>query len=212
MSSGYLTVAGRGEAEYEDKHSRFIGHVAPASTEAEAKAFVEEIRSQYADATHNVFAYLLRSGDVMRWSDDGEPGGTSGQPTLNVLQGAGISDVCCVTTRYFGGILLGSGGLVRAYSNAVRKALDAAGLARMTPWRKAAFSCGYAQYDKLRRMLEDRGARVENTAFGADVSVIFSAPEEQCGLICARILDATAGEIEVRCADETVFRPTVLEK
>ena len=109
----YRTAAGYGEAEYEDKRSRFIGHIKPVTSENEAKAFIDEMRRTYADATHNVFAYVLREGNILRWSDDGEPGGTSGQPTLAVLQGAGVTDVCCVTTRYFGGTLLGSGGLVR---------------------------------------------------------------------------------------------------
>ena len=125
----YRTAAGYGEAEYEDKRSRFIGHIKPVRSENEAKAFIDEMRRTYADATHNVFAYVLRDGNILRWSDDGEPGGTSGQPTLAVLQGAGLTDVCCVTTRYFGGTLLGSGGLVRAYSAAARAALREAPMA-----------------------------------------------------------------------------------
>ena len=119
--SDYIIPAGYGEAEHIDKKSRFIGQVQHAETEAEAMAFVEEIRKKHADATHNVWAYVLQSG-AMRWSDDGEPGGTSGQPTLNVFRSAGVSDVCCVVTRYFGGILLGSGGLVRAYSRTAAEA------------------------------------------------------------------------------------------
>ena len=131
--SEYIIPAGYGEAEYVDKKSRFIGQVQYARTEAEAMAFVESVRKKYADATHNVWAYVLNSG-AMRWSDDGEPGGTSGQPTLNVFRSAGVVDVCCVVTRYFGGILLGSGGLVRAYSKAASMALEAAGRARMAEW------------------------------------------------------------------------------
>ena len=91
--TGYLTAAREGTAEYEDKHSRFIARVRPVSSEAEARAFIEDIRRSFADATHNVYAYLLREGNILRWSDDGEPGGTSGQPTLSVLQGAGLTDV-----------------------------------------------------------------------------------------------------------------------
>ena len=107
MAESYLTAARLGEAEYTDKKSRFIGHVQSVANEEEAKAFIASVRARYADATHNVWAYTLRSGTV-RWSDDGEPGGTSGQPTLAVLKGAGLENVCCVTTRYFGGILLGN--------------------------------------------------------------------------------------------------------
>ena len=205
--TGYLTAAGYGEAEYEDKHSRFIGRVKSVTSEAEARAFIGEIRKQYADATHNVFAYILREGNILRWSDDGEPGGTSGQPTLSVLQGAGLTDVCCVTTRYFGGILLGSGGLVRAYSSAARLAVAAAGTARMTPWQKGAFACSYARYERLRRLLEDRGARIEETSFGAEVELVFSAPEGRCQGMGELLRDATAGEIEV-IYGESVFRPT----
>lgn len=203
--TGYLTAAGPGEAEYEDKHSRFIAHIRPVASEAEARAFIEKIRKQYDDATHNVFAYILREGNVLRWSDDGEPGGTSGQPTLSVLQGAGLTDVCCVTTRYFGGTLLGSGGLVRAYSSAARLALNAAGTARMTPWKKAAFACSYAQYDRLRRFLEDRGARIEDTSFGAEVEIVFSAPETRCESVGDALRDVTAGAVEVRYGG-SVFR------
>ena len=203
--SEYLTVAGAGEAEYEDKHSRFLSHIRAVETEREAKAFIDEMRTLYADATHNVYAYILREGSILRWSDDGEPGGTSGQPTLSVLQGAGLTNVCCVTTRYFGGILLGSGGLVRAYSSAARLAVNAAGIAVMRPWRKGCFSCSYAQYDRLRRFLEMRGARVENTAFGAEVEIVFSAPEKQCEAVGAALRDTSAGTVEV-IYGATVYR------
>jgi len=207
--NGYFTAAGEGVAEYEDKKSRFIGHIRPVQSEAEAKAFIDEIRTLYADATHNVYAYILREGNILRWSDDGEPGGTSGQPTLAVLQGAGLTDVCCVTTRYFGGTLLGSGGLVRAYSAAARLALGEAGMAKMTPWRKAAFACSYGQYDRLRRFLEDRGARIEDASFGAEVEIVFSAPESQSETIGDALRDVTSGSVEV-IYGASVFRPTKL--
>ena len=194
----YRTAAGYGEAEYEDKRSRFIGHIKPVTSENEAKAFIDEMRRTYADATHNVFAYVLREGNILRWSDDGEPGGTSGQPTLAVLQGAGLTDVCCVTTRYFGGTLLGSGGLVRAYSAAARAALREAGTAVMRPWRRGSFACSYARYERLRRLLEERGARVEETLFGAE--------ETQSESFATLLRDATAGEAEVRLG-ESVFCP-----
>ncbi len=205
--TGYLTAAGYGQAEYEDKHSRFFAHVKSVTGEAEARSFLEEIKKKYPDATHHVYAYVLREGNALRWSDDGEPGGTSGQPTLNVLQGAGLTDVMCVTARYFGGTLLGSGGLVRAYSNAARLALARAGTARMTPWRKAAFSCSYARYERLRRLLEDRGARIEDTSFGAEVEIVFSAPDAQCEALGELLRDVTAGEIEAVYGG-AVFRPT----
>ena len=204
--TGYLTAAGYGEASYEDKHSRFLSHVRPVTDEAQARAFLEEIRAKYPDATHHVYAYLLREGNILRWSDDGEPGGTSGQPTLAVLQGAGLTDVMCVTARYFGGTLLGSGGLVRAYSAAARLALSAAGTARMTPWRRGAFACSYARYDRACRALSDRGARVEESSFGERVEVVFSAPESQFEAVEAMLRESSSGEIEV-VTGEAVFRP-----
>ena len=182
----------------------------PVSTEAEARAFIDRIRKEYADATHNVFAYVLREGNVLRWSDDGEPGGTSGQPTLSVLQGAGLTDVMCVTARYFGGTLLGSGGLVRAYSAAARLALADAGTSRMTPWRMGAFECSCARYERLRRLLEDRGARVEETSFGAAVEIVFSAPEAQAEAVGDVLRDMTAGELRVVYGD-IVYRPSKVQ-
>ena len=154
----YIIPAGYGEAEYIDKKSRFIGQVQHVESVSEAMAFIESVRKKYADATHNVWAYVLADGQ-MRWSDDGEPGGTSGQPTLNVFRSANVCDVVCVVTRYFGGILLGSGGLVRAYSKAASMALEAAGRARMAEWQSVAVECSYAHYERLRRLLEGEGAQ-----------------------------------------------------
>lgn len=205
MSGGYLTAAGEGEAEYTDKKSRFLACVRPVGGEEEAKAFLQERRRLYPDAAHHVYAYVLRAGDVLRWSDDGEPGGTSGQPTLNVLRGAGLQDVCCVTTRYFGGILLGSGGLVRAYSAAARLALQAAGTLRMLPWRQGAIACSYAQYERLCRLLGERGARVEDSRFGARVELIFTAPAGIAESLEGQVRDATAGSAEL-CLGGEVLR------
>lgn len=190
--NGYLVPAGCGEAEYIDKKSRFLGQVSPASTEAEAMAFVESVRKKYADATHNVWAYNLRSG-ALRWSDDGEPGGTSGQPTLNVFRSGEIYDVCCVVTRWFGGILLGSGGLVRAYSKAAAAALETAGTARMALFSALRADCGYAQYERVRRLLDDLGARDVTADFGERVTVSALLLAEDAQSFCARLTDVTAG-------------------
>ena len=203
MKAGYLTLAGRGESEYIDKKSRFLSRARAIRDEEDAKAFIAEIKKQYADATHNVYAYVLR-GDILRWSDDGEPGGTSGQPTLAVLRGAELENVCCVTTRYFGGILLGSGGLVRAYSAAARLAVQDAGLLRMVPWREGAIRCGYAQYEKLCRVLTDRGARVEDSSFGAEVEIVFTAPEGIAEGLERLVRDATAATAEFCLAGEVL--------
>lgn len=201
----YIVPAGYGEAEYVDKKSRFIGQVQHSGSEAEAMAFVESVRKKYPDATHNVWAYVLSSG-AMRWSDDGEPGGTSGQPTLNVFRSAGVCDVCCVVTRYFGGILLGSGGLVRAYSKAASMALEAAGRARMAEWSVVETVCGYAQYERVRRLLADLGAADLEASFAADVAVTALLPADAAGTFASRLTDVTAGSAQCRVSG-SVFRP-----
>ena len=201
----YLTLAGPGESETLDKHSRFIAHARPVSSEEQAKDFIAGMRSLYPDATHNVFAYTLRSG-LLRWSDDGEPGGTSGQPTLNALRSAGVQDACCVVTRYFGGILLGSGGLVRAYGNAARLAVQAAGTVRMVPFTRCVFSCSYPLYDRLCRLLRDTGAQVENSSFGAQVEVIYTVPQGLAERAARLLAENSAGAVLPREAG-TVLRP-----
>ena len=137
----YLTLGGQGEIEYVERRSRFLAHARPVTTEEEALAFLEQIRSKYWDASHNVYAYSLREGQIRRFSDDGEPQGTSGMPTLEVLTKSGITDAIIVVTRYFGGVLLGAGGLVRAYSHAARMAVDAAEVLTMRPCTVGELRC-----------------------------------------------------------------------
>ena len=145
MEAAYKTVAREAHAEFVEKKSRFIGHVKPVTTEEEAQAFVAALKKQYWDATHNVYAYVLRSG-ARRFSDDGEPQGTAGMPTLDVLQKAGLTDCVVVVTRYFGGILLGAGGLVRAYSHGALLAAAAGEIVEMRPCTVVEAVCDYAQY------------------------------------------------------------------
>lgn len=208
--SEYIIPAGYGEAEYIDKKSRFIGQVQHAESVSEAMAFVESVRRKHADATHNVWAYVLADGQ-MRWSDDGEPGGTSGQPTLNVFRSANVCDVVCVVTRYFGGILLGSGGLVRAYSKAASMALEAAGRARMAEWQSVAVECSYAHYERLRRLLEGEGAQDMSGDFAEFVTVTCLLPAGVPEQIGGRITDMTAGGARLSVLG-SVFRPQRLEE
>lgn len=208
--SEYIIPAGYGEAEYIDKKSRFIGQVQHAESVSEAMAFVESVRRKHADATHNVWAYVLADGQ-MRWSDDGEPGGTSGQPTLNVFRSAGVCDVVCVVTRYFGGTLLGSGGLVRAYSRAAAMALEAAGRARMAEWQSVAVECSYAHYERLRRLLEGEGAQDMAGDFAEFVTVTCLLPAGVPEQIGGRITDMTAGGARMSVLG-SVFRPQRLEE
>ena len=208
--SDYIIPAGYGEAEYIDKKSRFIGQVQHAESVSEAMAFVEAVRRKHADATHNVWAYVLADGQ-MRWSDDGEPGGTSGQPTLNVFRSANVCDVVCVVTRYFGGILLGSGGLVRAYSKAASMAMEAAGRARMAEWQSVAVECSYAHYERLRRLLEGEGAQDMSGDFAEFVTVTCLLPAGVPEQIGGRITDMTAGGARMSVLG-SVFRPQRLEE
>ena len=188
----YLVPGGYGEAELIEKRSRFIGRVWPVESEDEAIARIREMREKHWDATHNVYAYIMLEGGIMRYSDDGEPGGTSGMPTLNVFRAEDIKNVCCVITRYFGGILLVAGGLVRAYSAAAKLALDAAGVSRMDMWDQLLISCAYNQFERVRRLLEENGAVLENTDFGADVVIEALVSQERTPAFAAALTEMTA--------------------
>lgn len=182
---GYLTLARGSEVagEFEDRRSRFIAQLAHVESEAEAEAFVAAVRSRHHDARHNVPAWILSDGRE-RCSDDGEPSRTSGMPTLEVLRGAGLSDVCCVVTRYFGGTLLGPGGLVRAYTAATQEAVAAAQAAgavvEMTLVTPVTAQLPYALYDRVSRLVQDAGGKVADSLFAEDVqlSLVFRAGEE----------------------------------
>ena len=188
-----VTLAKEAHAEMEERKSIFIGHAKPVTSEEEARAFIEEIRHQYADATHNVYAYLLNGGAIARYSDDGEPHGTSGVPTLNVLKMSGAMDMVVVVTRYFGGILLGAGGLVRAYSAAARLAIDEAGLAVFEPWNIVGFTCSYSDYQKITAGLPKTGAVEEDAQFGEDVMVTAAIKVEDTGALMTYISETTGG-------------------
>ena len=150
------------ESEFVEKRSRFIGYIKPVETEAEARAFVEKIKKRHYDARHNCWCYLLREGGVVRYSDDGEPQGTAGQPMLGVFEKEGITDLVCVVTRYFGGILLGTGGLLRAYTKGAKDALDAAGVSVVRRWVRQLVPCTYSLYERLKQETERFGAVIED--------------------------------------------------
>ena len=189
----YLVPSGYGEDELIEKRSRFIGHVWRTDSETEAQERINEMRSRHWDATHNVYAYIIRENGIMRYSDDGEPSGTSGMPTLNVFRQEEIQNICCVITRYFGGVLLGAGGLVRAYSAAAKLALDAAGINEMAQWREMLVSCSYAQYERVKRLMEEFSAAVENTDFGTDIVMEALLREDRAQEFSDRLTDMTAG-------------------
>ncbi|MBO4860885.1 MAG: YigZ family protein [Clostridia bacterium] len=165
----YLSVLRAASAEFTERKSVFIGSCAPVSTEEEALGFVNSLRKKYADATHNVYAYIVRENNACRFSDDGEPHGTAGMPVLDVLRKEGLTDVAVVVTRYFGGILLGTGGLVRAYTAAAKLAIDAAGRAEWAKCARFSVRSDYSDHQKLTYYFRKNGIEVKDTAFSETV-------------------------------------------
>ena len=206
----YLVPFGPGEAEFVEKRSRFIGQVWPVDSEEEARRRIEETRRRHHDARHNCWCYVLRDGNVLRYSDDGEPQGTAGQPMLNVFVKEGVTNVCCVVTRYFGGILLGAGGLTRAYGGTAKLALDAAGVSRMRLWSTLAVPCSYALYERMRLLTEQSGGVIADTDFGADVVLSVLMPSELVERFRANVTELSAGGVEV-LVEEEAFRPVPRE-
>ena len=189
------------ETEFVEKRSRFIGHVWRVDSEEEARARIEEMKKRYYDARHNCWCYLIKDGPV-RYSDDGEPQGTAGQPMLNVFQREGVVNVVCVVTRYFGGILLGAGGLVRAYTQSAKDALDAAGVSVVRRWVEAAVPCPYSFFDRVKLEVEAHGGVLGETEYAADVTVHALLPEGQVEAFSARMTELTAGGAEVQILGE----------
>lgn len=191
----YLIPTRDSEAEFVEKKSRFIGRVWHTETEAEALACIKKMREQHWDATHNVYAYIIKDGPT-RFSDDGEPGGTAGMPTLQVLQRENLFNVCCVVTRYFGGILLGAGGLVRAYAKGAKLAVDAAGKSMKRVWDVIYLPVPYSWYERVKLEVAAFGGIIRETQFGADVELEVLTPQGQTRDFLARILDLSAGTLE----------------
>ena len=199
----YKTVYKEAEAEQVIQRSRFITHVSPVDSYEEAQAYVAMIKEEYKDATHNVPAVVIGEKQELQWmSDDGEPQGTAGQPMLNVFQREGVENVCCVVTRYFGGVLLGAGGLVRAYTQSAKDALDAAGVSVVRRWVAMEVPCTYAQFEGMRREVAAFSGVVEQVDYGADVVLSCLLPEERSAEFAAHVLDVTAGGVEVLEAGE----------
>ena len=191
----YLVPTGYGEDEFVEKKSRFIGRVWPVETEEEALAKIAEMKKQHYDATHNCWAYVLKSG-AMRFSDDGEPGGTAGNPMMQVLQKENIFNVVCVVTRYFGGTLLGAGGLVRAYTKGAKIAIDAAGKSMKRVWSVLYIPCPYTFYERVKLETEAFGGVIRDTQFGAEVELEILVAQPQAQAFLDKILDMTSGTVE----------------
>lgn len=203
--SEYETVKKNSSAEYEIKHSRFIGYCRPVSTKEEAESFIAEIKSKHWDATHNVYAYILRDGNVKRYSDDGEPQGTAGVPVLSVIEKEGLCDVCVVVTRYFGGILLGGGGLVRAYSHSAKIGIDAASVITMALAREMRISCDYNFYGKLEAFLRSEGVGIISSDFESDVTVTFRIKNADYDFFLSKLTDLSGGKVIPEVLNENFY-------
>lgn len=189
-----LIPAGYGEGEYIEKKSRFIGRVWKVSTEAEALEILEATRKKYSDARHNVYAFSLRSG-AARSSDDGEPSGTGGRPIMEVFAREGVSDFLCIVTRWFGGILLGAGGLTRAYAHTASLALEAAGVAQLKRVLTFETSVPYPFVERMKLEISGAGGVTEDIEYTADVLFRYYLPEEAAETFCERICELTSGSI-----------------
>ena len=193
----YLTIGKRSKTEFVEKRSRFIGAAFPVSNREEAERIVSELKSEYWDAKHNVFAYILREGNVKRFSDDGEPQGTAGMPVLDVIEKLGLCDVLVVVTRYFGGVLLGTGGLVRAYSHSAALAIEAAKPVLMTPATECFLSCDYSSYGTIQAFLNNEECKDITSVFEDDVKINFYVKSDNLSGFENRLTELSNGKIEL---------------
>ena len=211
MAKDYKTVLENASDEFVEKRSRFTGFFKPVKTEQEAIDFITEKRSEHWHATHNVYAYSLREGNIKRYSDDGEPSGTAGMPVLDVIVKNEIFDVVVVVTRYFGGVLLGTGGLVRAYSHGSKIAVEAAKPVIMQNCLVCEARCAYNQYGKVSSLIIGVGAAVDDTVYESDVLVKFHIKPDLLGTLNKKLADATSGGVTVEQKDEQYFAVQINE-
>lgn len=198
----YNTIYAPAQDSFIEKKSEFIGYIAPVKTSEEAMDFINKIKAENRKATHNVYAYILRNDNTSRYSDDDEPQGTAGVPVLDVLKKEGLTDVCCVVTRYFGGILLGGGGLVRAYSHSAKIAVDAAEKMIMCSCFKVDFSIDYNLYGKITYILPDFDVKILSTDFTSEITISLLVKSENYEDFKNKMTDITKGEIYLCKSDE----------
>ena len=208
--SNYITATERSVAEYTEKRSKFIATLCPCETEEEAMAFIEEMRSKYWDARHNVFAYTVNKGASSRFSDDGEPHGTAGKPILDVIQGSGVKDIAIVVTRYFGGVLLGTGGLVRAYSKSAKDAIACVPLAQMTPCTVFSTSCEYTDHQRLVSLIESSGGNIENSEYTDKVTLTYYFKDTEVEAFLPKLSEAFSARITAKECEKRIL-PTPIE-
>jgi uncharacterized YigZ family protein len=200
----YKTIEGTARGEYEDRKSRFICDIAHVETEEEALAFLEGIKREHPMARHHVYAYILRAGNRVRYTDDGEPAKTAGMPTLAVLEHAELKDVIAVTTRYFGGTLLGTGGLVRAYTKAPQVALEQAQVVMLAPCRDIIAEVSYSLYDPVKHKLDDQSIAIVDTQFADAVTLTLRTRTEDTDAVVELLANLTQGSATVLVSDEAL--------
>ncbi len=198
MSNEYKTILSPAKGEITEKKSKFIANIIHVANVEEATAFIEEMRTKYWDATHNVYAYTLYENKVVKYSDDGEPSGTSGLPSYKVLEGEGVFDVAVVITRYFGGTLLGTGGLARAYSDAVKDALNNAEIVTCCLCDYIKIKCDYNMWGKVENLIRKSSTHIENTGFGTDVEVIVCKKHTDAEDFVNDLIDKTDSKVLVK--------------
>lgn len=198
----YKTLRCSASDEFTVKHSRFIGSVCPVTTREQAEEFIAAVSKKHWDATHNVYAYILRDGQLRRYSDDGEPQGTAGIPVLDVLQKTGVEDCAIVVTRYFGGIMLGAGGLVRAYSHCASIAVAKSGIVTRSLCQRLKCVCDYGFYGRLASLVPDCGGIIDDTVFEDNVTVVFHLQKELVGSFAARLTEASLGKYSAEIIGE----------
>lgn len=197
----YMIPTSRGEAEFTEKRSRFLGHILPVESEEEAREFIAEMKKKYYDARHNCWCYIIKDGPE-RYSDDGEPQGTAGIPMLEIFCREGINNFVCVVTRYFGGVLLGAGGLLRAYTKSAKDALDAAGVSIVRRWVEGEIPCSYSAAEKLKMEVPAFDGIVSDTEYGAGVTIKVLIPEEKFEAFAERIFDVSGGSVKAAASGE----------
>lgn len=193
----YFTVSQPASNSFTEKKSEFIGYIAPVRTNDEAVEFINKIKSMHRKARHNVYAYILRNDNITRYSDDGEPQGTAGMPVLDVLQKRGLTDVCIVVTRYFGGILLGGGGLVRAYSHTASITCDVANIMDMRLCHRLKISANYGMYGKISYILPDFDTITINSDFGSNVVLEIVVMSDKLQSLLKELTEITNGSAEI---------------
>ena len=196
----YTTIAIPAQGEYEEKRSRFIALIAPVDDAEQAAALISQMRSKYFDARHNVYAYILKDGTA-RFSDDGEPGGTAGMPMLQVLQREGLFNVVCVVTRYFGGVLLGTGGLVRAYTTATARALENAEVVTVRSVVELSVTVDYSLYERASLLIDAAGAKQAAPQFTDRVTLCWQMPEHTEGPLLEQLRELTRGGAQVHVSE-----------